>query len=340
MSRRDTISSLIQQQLAAANSGTEAIPATRVSAGPVRTMGLTLDKLELERKSLEEALAAGGGIVELAPDQIEGSFAADRFSDAADTAFEALKQSIAANGQEVPILVRPLASGTGRYQAAYGHRRLRACRQLGLKVKAIVRPLSDAELVLAQGLENAARVDLSFIEKAMFARGLEQRSFDRSMIMAALATDKTELSKMLSVASALPEPLVRTIGPAPKAGRRRWLQLAELLAKRDALKRVETLAADSSFAALDSDLRFTMALDAAMASPAEKALNAPMRMTIKSAAGARIANVEETETRLSLTIDRKANRAFADYVVRRMQDLHESFVAGEGNPPPPRVNRP
>lgn len=347
MSRRDVISSLIQEQLAAANSAgsgpsqpPSAAAAPRVTAGPVRTMGLTLDRLELERKSLEDAVSAGGAIVEIAPEMVEGSFAADRFAEAADPAFEALKQSIAEHGQEVPILIRPLPGQTGRYQAAYGHRRLRACRQLGRKVKALIRPLSDAELVVAQGLENAARVDLSFIEKAVFAQSLGQRGFDRATIMAALATDKTELSKMLSAIAGLPAGIVRAIGPAPRAGRRRWLQLAGSLGRKDALARVEALVADPAFASLATDLRFTMALDAATASPAEKALAAPVRMTVKGAFGVPVAEVEETAARLSVTIDRRENRAFADYVVRKLVGLHGAFVAEEGVQPPSARRKP
>ncbi len=335
MSRRNLIGNLIQEQLAAANAarpadaGVAPPSAPRVTAGPVRTMGLTLDKLELERKSLEEALAAGGAIVEIAPELVESSFAADRFAEAADAAFVALKNSIAESGQEVPILVRPLPGQPGRYQVAYGHRRLRACRQLGRKVRALVKPLSDAELVVAQGLENAARVDLSFIEKAVFAHGLERRGFDRATIMAALATDKTELSKMISAAAGLPEALVRAIGPAPKAGRRRWLQLAERLKDVAARRRVEALAADQAFAGFESDLRFTMVLDASLASPAEKAMHAPVRTVIRTTTGVALANIEETDARLNLTIDRRENRAFADYVVRQLPELFESFMADE-----------
>ena len=51
----------------------------------------------------------------------------------------------------------------GFYQVAYGHRRVRATAILGIKVRAIVRDLTDAELVIAQGQENNARQDLSFI---------------------------------------------------------------------------------------------------------------------------------------------------------------------------------
>ncbi|MGL4635785.1 MAG: plasmid partitioning protein RepB [Beijerinckiaceae bacterium] len=331
MSRRNIISSMIAEQLAAANS----VPATasetpaRVAAGPVRTMGLTLDKLELERKSLEEAVAAGGSVVELSTALVESSFAADRFADHGDAALEELKQSIAEHGQEVPILVRPIEGRAGYYQVAYGHRRLRACAALGLPVRAMVRTLSDAQLVIAQGLENANRVDLSFIEKALFALALEERGFDRTTIMAALSTDKTELSKLLAAVRNLPQAMVRAIGPAPKAGRRRWLQLAELLQGKAALQRCEKRIAEADFANLETDIRFTRVLDAALRSHADKSLRAPMRTSIKRPDGGVLVTVQETDRKTSLVIDRIQDQAFADYLIRALPDLYTTFLTEE-----------
>ncbi|MFC7555837.1 ParB/RepB/Spo0J family partition protein [Pseudoroseomonas wenyumeiae] len=60
--------------------------------------------------------------------------------------------------------MRPHPTEPGRFQVAFGHRRLRAARDLAKPVRAVVRPLSDRELVLAQGQENSARANLSFIE--------------------------------------------------------------------------------------------------------------------------------------------------------------------------------
>ena len=332
MTRRTLISSMIAEQLAAANSGSpqpESQVSQRVAAGPVRTMGLTLDKLEMERKSLETALAEGSGIVELAPEMVEASFAADRFVGADDTAFDELKQSIAENGQEVPILVRPLEGRAGFYQVAYGHRRLRACRDLGRPVKAIVRVLTDSELVIAQGLENASRVDLTFIEKASFARGLEQRGFERTTIMAALSTDKTELSKLLSTIRALPEAVIRAIGPAPRAGRRRWMQLADLIENPSALQRVEILAGTPEFAAADTDVRFVKALNAATVSDAVKAQRKAHRMMMKTPDGKVFAKIEENDRHFSLQIDRKKHTAFADYLLRELPDLYTQFLTAD-----------
>ncbi|MGL4438021.1 MAG: plasmid partitioning protein RepB [Bosea sp. (in: a-proteobacteria)] len=335
MSRRSVISSLIAEQLAAANSpppdNTEAHPA-RVAAGPVRTMGLTLDKLELERKSLEEAVASGGAVIELDVDLIDVSFAADRLGDDNSAGHAELTQSIASNGQEVPILVRPLPHQPGRYQVAYGHRRLRACRALGRKVRAMVRPLTDMELVIAQGLENAARVDLSFIEKASFARGLEDRGFERSTVMAALGTDKTELSKLLSTARALPQALIAAVGPAPKAGRRRWMELADRLASPLAFQRVVAVLGTEEFARLPSDARFVQVLTIAARSETEAAMTAPVRGEIKTTGGLVLAKIKETPGQLSLHIDRNGHAGFADFLLRELPGIYSHFLA-EDKPP-------
>ncbi len=238
----------------------------RTLAGPVRSMGLTLDKIEDEARALREALAKGQTVIEIDPARVEPSFVLDRFDQAGDEAFEQLKTSLREHGQEVPVLVRPHPIRDGQFQLAYGHRRWRAAKELGFPLKAVVRTFNDEALVLAQGLENSARKDLSFIEKAMFAKSLEDRGTDRQLIMAALSTDKTELSKLISVARAVPEQIARAIGPAPKTGRRRWIELAEHLNQDNALAVVQRVLADPDVSR-DSDTRFLRVL-AAISKPA------------------------------------------------------------------------
>jgi ParB family transcriptional regulator, chromosome partitioning protein len=210
----------------------------RVLAGPVRTMGLSLNRLDEDRRVLQEALARGETIIDIDPALIDPSFVRDRLDNHGDS-FAEFKRLIEERGQEVPILVRPHPDRPGRYQVAYGHRRLRALRELGRHVRAVVRALDDAQLVVAQGLENSARQDLTYIEKAVFARRLEDRGFERPIIIDALSTDKGELSKLIAVARAIPESIVNRIGPAPKAGRRRWLALAEQLKTASVAKAIE-----------------------------------------------------------------------------------------------------
>src|SRR5262249_3340938 len=222
----------------------------RASSGVVRTMGLSLQKLSAEAetgRTLRAQLAAGANVVELDTALIEPSFVSDRISQPEDEAFEDLIKSIASHGQQVPILVRPHPHTPGRYQIAYGHRRLRAAIALHLKVRALVREMSDTEVVIAQGKENSERRDLTFIERALFALHLEDAGFDRATIIAALSVDKTEVARLLSVARAIPAEVIHAVGPAPKAGRPRWMELAELIAAKSSRALVDKLVADPGF---------------------------------------------------------------------------------------------
>lgn len=241
-----------------------ALPIAR-PAGAVKAMNLGLQRLSDEAaaaKSLRATLATAEQVIEIEPSEIEVSFVRDRFTVENDPSFESLKGQISARGQQVPILVRPHPDDPRRYQAAYGHRRLRAAADLGRKVKAIVRNLTDDELVIAQGQENGERRDLSFIERALFASLLEKRAFDRETITAALGVDKPELSRLLGVVAVVDPELIRAMGPAPKVGRPRWLLLAEIANNPKAAKLASDVAASKEFAALDSNMRFGAVLSA------------------------------------------------------------------------------
>ncbi len=149
---------------------------------------------------------------------------ADRLESDAE-ADATLRQSIADHGQQVPVLVRPHPQTPGRFQIVFGRRRVLALRDLGQPVKALIRDLSDQELVLAQGQENTARRDLSFIEKVNFARQLQEHGYDRKVICDALSVDKTLVSRMLSLAERIAPDVIAMIGAAPSIGRdagRRW----------------------------------------------------------------------------------------------------------------------
>ena len=193
MSRRDRLKGLFDdtaQELAAANLDDDA--STRGPAGPVRSMALTLGRMEEESRAMQEALLSGERVVELEPDAIDMSFVRDRLADMPRDLDDELVRSIGENGQEVPVLVRVHPDDDQRYQVVYGHRRLQAVRLLGRKVQAIIRKLDDVDVVIAQGIENSARRNLSYVERAVFAFNLESKGFERSVIMKALSTDKTE----------------------------------------------------------------------------------------------------------------------------------------------------
>ncbi|WP_312361802.1 plasmid partitioning protein RepB, partial [Agrobacterium sp.] len=201
-------------------------PMQRVASGAVRSLKDTFSEVERDYEELKQRVADGALPLDLDPTLVDPSPFADRFADQDVTAIEALKASFLEHGQEIPILVRAHPSEPGRYQIAYGHRRVRAAKELAVPVKAYVRDLSDDRLVVAQGIENSAREDLTFIERAAFSLKLEEGGFQRSLIQTALSVDRQEASKLIIVARAIPGWLVEVIGRAPKIGRPRWQELA------------------------------------------------------------------------------------------------------------------
>jgi ParB family transcriptional regulator, chromosome partitioning protein len=198
-------------------------------------------------------------ITPLEPHMIHAAGMADRLeSDAMEDA--RLAQSIRDHGQQVPILVRPDASRAGHYQIVYGRRRTLACIDLGITVNAIICPMDDAALLMAQGQENAARRNLSFAEKANFARQLADTGHDRPFICAALSCATTDLSRMVQVTSRVPLALLETIGAAPGVGRDRWLHFAGLLSQ-DVITAGDLTALVALCNATNSDARFQFACD-------------------------------------------------------------------------------
>ena len=331
--RTDTIRSLFAQPpspvLSADNNPPEA---RRVAAGAVRSMKETFSDIERENEVLRARIAGGEQVIEIDPGLIDPSPFADRFNQEDDPSFEALKQSIAERGQEIPILLRAHSATPGRYQTAFGHRRVRAARVLGRPVKAIVRALSDDELIIAQGVENSAREDLSFIERAVFALRLETAGRNRAVIQQALAIDRAEASKLISVAKAVPYDLILAIGKAPKIGRGRWQEFAEALQDKSALKRAQAAAALPAFAEAGGDERFGRALNAAKRQETLKPAGRPI-ITIRDTTGRTFAEVRASERDVKVTLAKQTGSAFAQFLTLRLPELIEefrSFGAGDG----------
>ncbi|MXQ09714.1 plasmid partitioning protein RepB [Alphaproteobacteria bacterium GH1-50] len=140
-----------------------------------------------------------------------------------------LRDAIEANGQTVPILVRRDPTDPERFHLVYGRRRLEAIRLSDKidKVRAIVTSMNDDDALRAQISENMARRDLTFIEKALFARTLVDEGFGtQAHIAEVLTVTKSAISMALAVVDSVGVELVRAIGAAPGIGRPRWEALA------------------------------------------------------------------------------------------------------------------
>lgn len=146
----------------------------------------------------------------LDPQQVTASRYANRHpSTFAGKAFEQLKADIAAAGGNVePVKVRPLVGAAvqtdgPQFELVYGHRRHRACLELGLPLLAMVDNVDDQTLFAEMDRENRARNDLSPWEQGMmYRRALDARLYPSARKLAdALDIDLTGLGRLLLLAS-------------------------------------------------------------------------------------------------------------------------------------------
>lgn len=192
-------------------------------------LGLPLQTLRNAPDALE-GRGLRGGVFEIEPDQVETS---GRLDDRLQIEIAGLKASISRSGQRVPILVRPLEGD--RYSLIYGRRRLEACRDLGIKVRAIVTEMDGDQALRDQLLENQERQDLSFIERALVAAALlngdhlGETERTNKGVAEVLGLTEAGVSQLLSVVRAVGEDLVLAIGAAPGIGRPRWEELKKAL---------------------------------------------------------------------------------------------------------------
>lgn len=255
---------------------------------------------------------ASNAVREIAVHAIEENGPKDRLS-FTDADVKALAESIKAHGQQVPIMVRPIAEKPGHYRIVYGRRRLRALRSLGIPAKALVRSLSDEEAILAQGQENTQRLDPSFIEKALFAAELAHSGYEQAIILDALAVDKPMLSRMTKVARAIPASVIHSIGSAHGIGRRRWEELADHL--RNSSINLEKIVATLHLSeAKTSEDRFGLVSTAIARAAKSEVASAPAPfadLSVKLGDGTSLAEVKETARALTLKLSKTETPEFA-----------------------------
>lgn len=207
--------------------------------------------VEGELATLRERLKAHEGALPtrtLDPASIVPSAWANRHADAFRTAdFERLKQDIAAAGGNVQaILVRPLAGQSGRYELVFGHRRHRACAELGLPVLATIEtePITDLELFAAMDRENRERADLSPYEQGqMYRRALDAGLYPSNRRLAeALGVSHTWVANVLAVAD-LPPAVLECFRSPLEVQHRHARQIAAALDhdRKGVLRRAEKL---------------------------------------------------------------------------------------------------
>lgn len=265
-------------------------------------------------------------IREIDPAAIRASRFADRLD--VEEGLDELVDSIRESGQQQVVVLRalpPQPDAGPVYEVVTGRRRIAACRRLGIMVRAVVADLDDEQAVIAQGLENAARLENSFIERALFIHDVLAAGHKAVTAEKALGIDSTLLSRMRVIAAAIPRDLVRAIGSAPGVGRRPWDELARAF-KTDAPPDLERLLAliDRS---IPSAERLHTVL-AALKSPAP-----PRRVKAeryRRLAEGRLA-VKRTPKSLAVRLGSGVSPAFLDYLVEHLEELHAGFLSRQNS---------
>lgn len=319
MARKNLLTGLAGHELPAGNSTP---PSLTQAVEAIASFGGGRGAIGAVSRSIEQIKSHS--ILDLATHLIDHSFIEDRLEISPEDQAQ-LTASIRDHGQQVPILVRTHPSQQGRYQIAYGHRRLKAAAELGRTVRAVIKPLTDEQLVVAQGQENNSRTDLSFIEKALFAAQLEGKGFSRETIMAAICVDKFGLSRLITSAVKIPRDIIAAIGSSPKTGRDRWTELATRLERPAALAKARATIEDAAFAGKTSDERFNLVFYAV----AVKAPKTSRPAVCRAPDGTKLAQIRDEGLRLSVVIDKKTTPEFGAYLVEALPRLYAEFKGRE-----------
>jgi ParB family chromosome partitioning protein len=290
--------------------------------GASKSMKVSIDRLAEDSKKLLD----GETIVEIDPSLVDISFVSDRLS-GDDQEYRELKDTIEAGQQDTPVLLRPHPKIAGRYMIVFGHRRVRVARDLKRDVRAVIKQIDDVAHILAQGQENTARADLSFIEKALFAKSLIELGQERELIQAALTIDKTLLSRMLSVADQIPEEVLRAIGPAKSVGRDRWENVKKLFSSSGNKQRALDAISLADFSLLESDKRFEAVLASlsqkTKSKRAKKQSDQQVKWSPKDGAVKGIISSSSKSYKLMLSANEAD--AFGAYLTKNLDQLYQKF---------------
>ncbi|WP_119309844.1 plasmid partitioning protein RepB [Cohaesibacter haloalkalitolerans] len=279
-----------------------------------------LKRSEADRYSSE---IFGGKVINIPTSKIDPSPFPHRLEDDSNiNEIEGLSKSMENDGQDVPIIVRPHPEVSERYQVVSGTRRLMAARGMAeTYIKGIVKDLDDIDLLMEQGRENSYRRDATYIEKVRLAGHLfkmvpkyEQAN---ARVMSALSVDTTEASRLKVISEKIPNDIIERVGCAPKIGRPRWQNLADLLAQPENLDNARQIIEGKSFSDIaSSDERFSHLIKEIEAKPA-----LPIPTTVMSG-NTKLATLTHKAIRSDIQMP---DRAFAEFVARKLPELYETF---------------
>lgn len=296
----------------AARSSFPAVPIARAIETQHRNAMSELKALEA---SIERSKEAGLVIEEIDPALADPSPYWDRdMRFLEDPSFAEFREDVRRQGQQSPALLRPHPTEPGRFETCFGHRRLFACRALGIKLRAVVQRLSEAQMAGAAYSENTHRQGVSILEQSRaLSRYIDRGVFPSKQALAdALNVSRSHISNLTSYAE-IPENVLKALGDWRKCTFREAIQL--LKASRDAVQGPLMIERAAHLIAEEPDLGFAARLKLLLGrntdSPAEKE-------ELLDAAGRKIAAIKRGKGSVTLSFTSQNGEELAELVWARL----------------------
>jgi ParB family chromosome partitioning protein len=297
-----------------------AVPIARAMESQHRNALAELRALE---DSLEKSKAAGLMIEQIDPALADPSPYWDRdMRFLQDASFVTFLDDIRRNGQQSPALLRPHPTAAGRYEVCFGHRRLFACRNLNQPLRAVVKPLTEAQMAGAAYSENTHRDGVSILEQARaLARYVDRGVFPSKQALAdALNVSRSHVSNLTSYAE-IPDEVLSALGDWRKCTFREAQSL--LKAARDETRRGAMLAVarrlveDETALSLPARLGLLLGRSAPAGTAKEEFLDPK---------GRKLAERRRGKNSVAIAFAANGDEEFANFVWDKLPTLAEQFL--------------
>lgn len=167
---------------------------------PARRLGRGLDALFNAAASSTNTAGEDSALREIAVSQIVSNPFQPRKNFKPQDLKE-LQESLQTSGLLQPITVRPSPKAVGRFELVAGERRLRAAANLGwTKIPAVVKDLSDQEILTLALIENLQRSDLNPIEEAEgYNQLISQFGHTQQTVATMVGKDRSTVANVLRI---------------------------------------------------------------------------------------------------------------------------------------------
>jgi ParB family transcriptional regulator, chromosome partitioning protein len=245
-----------------------------------------------------------------------------------DKSFADFVEDMRRNGQQSPALLRPHPTDAGRFEVCFGHRRLFACKSLGMRLRAVVQNLSEAQMAGAAHSENTHRESVSTLEQARaLARYVERGVFPSKQALAdALNVSRSHVSNLTSYAE-IPDQVLEALGDWRKCTFRDASNL--LKATRDPSKQALILETAERLIQGDSQLGFHVRLRLLLG---QKRVSGVETDNIRDASGRLLVERKRGKRSTTITFGSGQHSELAEFVWSKMPSLIAEFSRKPSGP--------